>query len=126
MTERRDAIERLLELAGPRRAPVDDHYDRARELARTVWLDEVRRARRIRFARVTALSLAAAAVLVVSVVTWRPGTRPLRPMSSSRPTMARRSGSALPLTDRSGHADGAAARQRDRGPARCEQRDRIG
>ena len=65
MTERRDAVERLLELAGPRRAPVDDRYDRARELARTVWLDEVRRTRRIRFARVTALSLAAAAVLVV-------------------------------------------------------------
>jgi ferric-dicitrate binding protein FerR (iron transport regulator) len=35
-----------------------------------VWLDEVRRARRIRLARMAALSLAAA-VLVMSVVTWR-------------------------------------------------------
>jgi hypothetical protein len=76
MTDRRDAIERLLELAGPRRAPVDDHYDRARQMAHTVWRDEVRRARRIRFARMATLSLAAAAVLVMSVVTWRRDTAP--------------------------------------------------
>jgi hypothetical protein len=45
-------------------------------MARTVWLDQARRGRRIRFARMATLSLAAAAVLVMSVVTWRRDTAP--------------------------------------------------
>lgn len=74
MTDRRDAIERLLELAGPRQAPAGTHADRARHVARAAWLDEVRRARRIRAARLAAVSLAAAAMLAITVLPWRRDT----------------------------------------------------
>jgi hypothetical protein len=66
----RDPIERLLELAGPRRAPAGDHYSRARQVARTAWQSEVRRARRTRTAWMASASLAAAAALMLAVV-WR-------------------------------------------------------
>ena len=65
----RDAVEQLLELAGPRRVPADDRLDRARAAARGAWQDEVRRARRGRRLRVAALSLPAA--LLVLTVVWR-------------------------------------------------------
>lgn len=66
----RDPIERLLELAGPRRAPADDHYSRARQAAHAAWQREVRRTRRVRAAWKVSVSLAAAAALVLAIV-WR-------------------------------------------------------
>ena len=68
----RDAIERLLELAGPRRAPADDHYSRARQAVRAVWQDEVRRTRRVRAAWTASVSLAAAAVLLLAIASRPP------------------------------------------------------
>jgi hypothetical protein len=68
----RDPIERLLELAGPRRAPAADDYSRAREAVHTAWQTEVRRTRRARAAWTAGVSLAAAAVLVLAVVSRQP------------------------------------------------------
>jgi hypothetical protein len=68
----RDPIERLLELAGPRRAPVDDHYSRARQAVHAAWQTEVRRTRRVRTAWTAGVSLAAAAVLVLAIVSRQP------------------------------------------------------
>jgi ferric-dicitrate binding protein FerR (iron transport regulator) len=77
MTDRRDAIERLLELAGPRQAPAGNHYDRARHAAHAAWLEEVRRARRQRAARMAGVSLATAALLALAAVTWRRDSAPV-------------------------------------------------
>jgi hypothetical protein len=68
----RDPIERLLELAGPRRAPADDHYSRARQAVHTAWQTEVRRTRRARAAWTAGVSLAAAALLVLAIVSRQP------------------------------------------------------
>jgi hypothetical protein len=65
-----DPIERLLGLAGPRSAPADDHYSRARRVAHAAWHTEVRRARRGRATWAATVSLAAAAALVL-VIVWR-------------------------------------------------------
>ena len=70
-----DPIERLLELAGPRRAPADDHYSRARQAVHAAWQTEVRRCRRIRVAWTVSVSLAAAAVLVLAFA-WRQPAAP--------------------------------------------------
>ena len=64
----RDPIERLLELAGPRRAPADDHYSRARQAVHTAWHTEVQRTRRVRAAWMISVPLTAAAVLVLTIV----------------------------------------------------------
>lgn len=66
----RDPIERLLELAGPRRAPAGDDYSRARRAVHAAWQTEVRRTRRVRLAWTGGVSLATAAVLVLAIA-WR-------------------------------------------------------
>ena len=66
----RDPIERLLGLAGPRLAPADDHYSRARRAVYAAWRTEVRRTQRVRTAWTVGVSLATAAVLVLAIA-WR-------------------------------------------------------